>query len=63
MLFSFEAETTVQSATSGLKDQVVWSLKECVHLFQESLNVLAEEFNSFCGDGGNLVWDKVSFVL
>lgn len=51
-----------QSDGTGLRDQVVWSLGQCVHVFEQSLAALAVEFDAQ-GDGAMLAWDKVSNAL
>ncbi|RWS03816.1 SUMO-activating enzyme subunit 2-like protein [Dinothrombium tinctorium] len=39
---------------SKLKDQKIWTIRECYEVFSESLKELKERFNK----EGNLIWDK-----
>ena len=42
----------------GIHDQIVWSIKECGKIFEDSVAKLKVELNKQ-GDGGMLIWDKV----
>ncbi|RZF39573.1 hypothetical protein LSTR_LSTR001094 [Laodelphax striatellus] len=46
-----------QSTGQGLKDQKVWSLKECVEIFSESCRNLSAQFKKL-PEGDHMVWDK-----
>ena len=47
-----------QGQTSVIKDQRLWSLKECVSVLKESLDSLKQQYR----DRGELVWDKVNYL-
>lgn len=51
------ANTAADSAGS-LRDQVVWSLKECGDIFASSIAALSTELASKPDDGDHLIWDK-----
>jgi len=50
--------TKIPSIASGIgRDQVTWSLEECIKVFAESVDALKADLKSR-GEGGMLVWDK-----
>ncbi|XP_046361760.2 SUMO-activating enzyme subunit 2-like [Haliotis rufescens] len=46
-----------ENGGAGMRDQKVWSMKECAEIFGRCLGVLKVEFAKQ-GDGGMLIWDK-----
>lgn len=51
------SEISIGEASSGLKDQKVWSLAECGKVFENSVNALKETIGKLASDD-HLVWDK-----
>jgi hypothetical protein len=45
-------------SSTVMRDQRVWSMKECATVFSDCLTGLKEEFAKQ-GENGMLVWDKV----
>ena len=48
--------------SSAMRDQRQWSVKECCSIFCQCLGTLKQNLAAQ-GDGGILVWDKVSFLV
>ena len=52
------ATDTDNDVSAGIRDQRVWSIKECARQFKAAIDVLKVELKK--QGGGMLVWDKVS---
>ncbi|XP_069112251.1 SUMO-activating enzyme subunit 2-like [Argopecten irradians] len=50
-------DTVVSAEEAGIRDQRLWTLKECCSVFSNCLSGLKEELAKQ-GEGGMLVWDK-----
>lgn len=56
LLISESAESS-----SMMRDQRIWSMKECATVFSDCLAGLKEEFAKQ-GENGMLIWDKVGYL-
>ncbi|XP_040582050.1 SUMO-activating enzyme subunit 2 [Lepeophtheirus salmonis] len=45
------------NSNNGIKDQAVWSMKQCAEVLEKSINTLKKQFKA-CSEGDHLVWDK-----
>eukprot|EP00096_Caligus_rogercresseyi_P000762 TRINITY_DN1127_c0_g1_i5.p1 TRINITY_DN1127_c0_g1~~TRINITY_DN1127_c0_g1_i5.p1 ORF type:complete len:618 (-),score=207.36 TRINITY_DN1127_c0_g1_i5:283-2136(-) len=51
------SEHQKNGASKGIKDQIVWSIRECVRVMEKSITKLGLRFKAL-PDGDKLVWDK-----
>lgn len=54
--------TESSESSTVMRDQRVWSMKECAQVFSDCLAGLKKEFANQ-GENGMLVWDKVRHCL
>ena len=52
-----------ESQSGGIRDQRVWTVKECASVFEESMLKLKEQLEQQSGENAMLVWDKVCTLL